>query len=692
MDGYAGRVLAERYRLPRLPADAYDFVETRALDTYSGQEVLLRQVPLPEVVEAEVVDAEAVGAAARHRARPDGRSGRAGSVPADDPAVQRALEAARAAAALPDHPRLGQVFDAFVEGGSLWIAGELVGGRPLAALLAERRLTPYRAAEVAADVLTALREVHGHGWTHRNVTARTVWICPDGRAVLTGLAAGAAEEALCGGDPLPVLPHTGPEEGTAGPPRPVDEDADRVPRPTVEDGAAGAGADTVADPPEADDPGRGALPAPRSNPPAAQPGSPTPQPNSLAAERARQARILMVGAVTERWAPEQAGPIHQSWQLAPPVGPATDLWALGALLFRAVQGHAPYPEESAAEVVQLVCAEAPAFAEECGALRPVVESLLRQDPTERPEAEEVGGWLRSLVRSAPEPDLGRHTVTVPSLESAEPADPRRLPIVRRRGELVRRRRGGETVAVHGRHKKPKPRQRPRGGPRGLGRLLVGLILLGLVGAVAYAMLFMPEAGRSGRSGPSDPAGAASATTGPGPSGEETDGSGGDGKGGSGAPQTSQPVEVAEGFVLRKDPKGFQVVVPKGWRRKAENSRGQVRYGRGHFELVVVAGRDSVRGFGRDPMAYQQNTEPELAPFRDAQWSSASGLRRIDVGETAMAEGTFAWKEKGGRRVQARNLAMVRGGHYHVLLVLGPEDEAEEVERAFQQASATYRVD
>ncbi|KIF02672.1 hypothetical protein PL81_28630, partial [Streptomyces sp. RSD-27] len=125
----------------------------------------------------------------------------------------------------------------------------------------------------------------------------------------------------------------------------------------------------------------------------------------LDAERARQTRMAVVGPVTERWAPEQAGPVHGGpWQLAAPVGPATDLWALGALLYRAVQGHAPYPEESVAELVDMVCAEPPAFAEECGPLRPVVESLLRQDPTERPDFEELRGWLRSLVRSAPEPD------------------------------------------------------------------------------------------------------------------------------------------------------------------------------------------------------------------------------------------------------------------------------------------------
>lgn len=56
MDEYAGRVLAERYRLPVPPSGEYEFAETRAFDTYSGQEVLVRQVPLPEVVDAELLD------------------------------------------------------------------------------------------------------------------------------------------------------------------------------------------------------------------------------------------------------------------------------------------------------------------------------------------------------------------------------------------------------------------------------------------------------------------------------------------------------------------------------------------------------------------------------------------------------------------------------------------------------------
>ncbi|MFV2120843.1 protein kinase, partial [Streptomyces sp. Act-28] len=205
MDDYAGRVLADRYRLPLAPSDeggdagAYGPVETRAFDTYSGQEVVVRQLPLPETVDAEVVEADG----AHHR--PYGRAPQRTAVRATaDPAVQRAVEAVQAVARIPDHPRLDQVFDVFVESGSLWIVSESIAARPLADLVRAEPLGPYRAAEIAADVLTALRALHAHGWTHRNITARTVLVCDDGRVVLSGLAAGAAEEALCGYAPVPL--------------------------------------------------------------------------------------------------------------------------------------------------------------------------------------------------------------------------------------------------------------------------------------------------------------------------------------------------------------------------------------------------------------------------------------------------------------------------------------------------------
>ncbi|MFJ1874888.1 protein kinase [Streptomyces sp. KS_5] len=1024
MDDYAGRVLADRYRLPLPPSDEYELTETRAFDTYSGQEVLVRQVPLPEVVEAEVLDAEGLpeGFTARDaRERGAGRrtSARSSTRRPSDPAVRRAVEAAQAAARIPDHPRLDQVFDVFAEGGSLWIVSEFVAARPLAALLAEKPMSPYRAAEVASDVLMALRVLHAHGWVHRNITARTVLVCDDGRVMLTGLAVGAAEEALCGYDPVPPAEDgDGGEAGAAGGglvafggvpasgggvggpggsggvggPAGVggpgqlaggsgsgsgavgpgaggsgaggnDPEAARraaiearaaggLPVPAADagngDGASGgapggaretggdiraaragaiaayrAGARAAARVQEAGQSGRVALPgarpaseggpasqangatqppyasgssgdgvatppgqiadpygvqatpwhgaAPRGGaigtpaeadrdraalPPAGQgpqqgfgtppgttvpahgvggypaqgspapgggafvpgadgfsaqgtsgpgaggpvpgpggfpahgtptPGTPIPTPGTttpatlpgagsfyphttpapgtpsttgassapghssapgtpsatgassapghssapgdpstpgtpnsphpparwndlvkgapvhrgpataLAAERARQARMAVVGPVTERWAPEQAGPVHENWRLAAPIGPATDLWALGALLFRAVQGHAPYPEESTAELVQMVCAEPPAFAEECGPLRPVVESLLRQDPTERLDFEELRGWLRSLVRSAPEPEAGAHVVAAP------PVDPNRLPIVRRRGELVRRRRA-RLPAHHGRHKRAKSTKR-EASPRRLGRTLLLLVLLGMAAAITYAMMFMPKAdqgnagtaggdrtGSAGQAGDADTGESAEASSEPRP--DQTSPESGNGpseSAGSDDETQSDDPEVPDGFTLRKDDAGFQVAVANGWDRTPKNGRGQVVYSHGDFDLFVVPGRDGTDQYGGDPMVYQREHERELQPYRDSSWASSSGLKSIQVGERSMAEGQFTWTDGEGRELFVRNLAILIDGRYHVVQVRGPEAERDEVTRLFEQASATYQV-
>ncbi|MGI5513984.1 protein kinase [Streptomyces sp. CA-106131] len=879
MDDYAGRVLADRYRLPLPPPDEYELAETRAFDTYSGQEVRVRQVPLPEVVEAEVLGADGLpeGFVARD-GRSRGGSPRTGTATRrpPDPAVRRAIEAAQAAAQIPDHPRLDQVFDVFAEGGSLWIMSELVPAQPLATLLAEKPLTPYRAAEVASDILTALRALHAHGWVHRNITARTVLVCDDGRVVLTGLAAGAAEEALCGYDPVPArdvepgdgtpggnagIPgaRTGGPSGTgtggplgdggSGPPRGapgsgtfgsvgatargMDPEAAR--RAAIEarangastgDGAPGQGAPAVgpralestgdvraaragaiaayragaraaARVQEEQRGGRPALPAPRASDPGtvtppqapgptgertpgtsppgqiadpygvggsaswhgavprpaaptvesrgrtalprgtsapgengggphgsgthrpgaattshhgAMPGGAEGAPGSgagtapapwiqrgpatdLVAERARQARMAVVGPVTERWAPEQAGPVHENWQLAAPIGPATDLWALGALLFRAVQGHAPYPEENTAELGQLVCAEPPAFAEECGPLRPVVESLLRQDPTERIDFEELRGWLRSLVRSAPEPDAGAHVIAAP------PVDLGRLPVVRRRGELVRKRRAGLPATAPARHKRAKDGRPP--GPRRLGRTLLLLILLALAAAIAYAMAFMPKAdsGNGRGAGTSGDRTGVAGEVGPAP---QQSGRGGTRQpggqvsksptpsAGSAQTQTSE-TQVAQGFTLRSDPEGFRVAVANGWDRTPRNGSGQVVYSQGDFELIVVPGRDSTGRFGSDPLTYQRESEPELQPFRDSTWATSSGMRRIDVGGRTMVEGQFTWTDGDGRELFVRNLVLLVGGRYHVVQVRGPEAERDEVTRLYEQAEQTYQA-
>jgi serine/threonine protein kinase len=695
VDEYAGRVLAGRYRLPRLPADEYESDGTPAFDTYSGQEVLVRQLLLPEIVDARMDDDDP-------GADPPGDGG--------EPA-RRALAAARAAAAVPDHPRLVQVFDVFTEGGSLWVVSELVPGRPVDALLARAPLSPYRAAEIAADLLTGLRALHVHGWSHRNVTTGTVLVCEDGRAMLDGLAFGAAQEALCGYDPVPqeVLAAVG------------------------RDGA----------------PRQGGWGDPDS---------------ALGMERARQARLGVVGPVTERWSPEQAaGPARGNWQLAPPVGPAADLWALGALLFRCVQGHAAYPEESAAELVRLVCAEPPAYAEECGPLRPVVESLLRQDPAERPDVEELRGWLRSLVRSAPEPDIGLRSVRVPSQHLA---DSGRLPMVRRRGEVVKLRKGrrkaaraeaaarSETLplpaesrptAAHRRHARdrgqtaalsaaslgpaapgaapatagrPAPQSSARGaadrrdarqqasapprrrGPRRLGLWLLVVVLVALLALVMYAMFLMPH--RGGTSDRSLPAQVSSG------------GTDGGGDGGTGTPRpsashggaashgrsTAHPappvtptVSPGGNFSLREDPAGFTIAVHNGWSRSA-GPDGETVYssGGGVYRLIVVPGRDRASSYGSDIGTYERLREPELADFRASSWSSSTSARSVEADGSPGDVAQFSWRDPhSGAELFAENLAVLKGGRYGIVLLIGPDDQRQTVTDYFADSEQTFRT-
>ncbi|QEV19706.1 hypothetical protein CP975_21335 [Streptomyces alboniger] len=105
----------------------------------------------------------------------------------------------------------------------------------------------------------------------------------------------------------------------------------------------------------------------------------------------------------------------------------------------------------------------------------------------------------------------------------------------------------------------------------------------------------------------------------------------------------------------------------------------------------MPGRDTTDSYGSDPMKYQREHERELQPFRDSSWATSSGMRRIDVGGRAMAEGQFTWQDAQGREIYVRNLAMVVGGKYHVVQVRGPEAERDEVSRLYEQAAKSYQV-
>ena len=252
-----GRLLGARYQLTGHQSGT----GVAAVDTRSGATVRLDAVPLPELVTPFDQDRESAA---------DG----------DDTAERALAQAGFVAGAVADHSRLSQVFQVFAEDGYLWVAGEEVPGVPLGLLL-ERGgpLAPYRAAELAGDLVAALRAVHAVGLVHGNVTAETVTVCDDGTAVLGGLAVGAAQEALCGG-PGADTPGAGLPAAPWNPARVRARDARTV---------------VVGDVPE-----------------------------RWAPEQRGPADGTVGGSVAGL-----------------PVGPAADAWALGALLHRALTGTPP---------------------------------------------------------------------------------------------------------------------------------------------------------------------------------------------------------------------------------------------------------------------------------------------------------------------------------------------------------------
>ncbi|MEV6972992.1 protein kinase [Kitasatospora sp. NPDC093806] len=165
-----GQVLAGRYRLTGRP----EALNALAVDERSGDAVRLRALELPALLTGGQ--------------EPDA------PVPAQGEWLVRRV--AEVGAAAPRHPRLLQGAGAFVEGDLLWTVEERPAGVPLAALLAEGPLPPYRAAEIAADLAGALRALHEAGLAHGNPTAESVLVCEDGAALLGGLLPGVAQEAL----------------------------------------------------------------------------------------------------------------------------------------------------------------------------------------------------------------------------------------------------------------------------------------------------------------------------------------------------------------------------------------------------------------------------------------------------------------------------------------------------------------
>ncbi|MFF5776932.1 protein kinase [Streptomyces virginiae] len=98
-------------------------------------------------------------------------------------------------------------------------------------------------------------------------------------------------------------------------------------------------------------------------------------------------------------------------------GPASDLWALGIMLYTAVEGVSPFRQATPLDTLRAVVDSELPPPRRAGALTPVLEGLLRKDPAERLPAAEAARMLRVVgaggtVRAPDGPVSGPDAPTV----------------------------------------------------------------------------------------------------------------------------------------------------------------------------------------------------------------------------------------------------------------------------------------
>ncbi|PRY34838.1 serine/threonine-protein kinase [Umezawaea tangerina] len=105
-----------------------------------------------------------------------------------------------------------------------------------------------------------------------------------------------------------------------------------------------------------------------------------------------------------------------------PMGPASDLWSLGATLYAAVEGRPPLDRGDPLATVTAIVTERPEPPTHAAELRPVIDRLLAADPADRPEVDELDRLLRR-VSDGSRPAVITRPSLVPADLSSDLLDP-----------------------------------------------------------------------------------------------------------------------------------------------------------------------------------------------------------------------------------------------------------------------------